>query len=134
MFEAVSKVVLSHAKALQKTGLDLVNFGPFYGSKPSRTYPLDQQITVLPLKLLILNGKERRSVATFFLDMPMFSTYELHFRSLLFQHLGMLAALNFSRASAQFKTIGKPTYSEVKKAKQVCPTCSMQGKVIFHYR
>jgi hypothetical protein len=37
MFEAISKVVLSAPKALQKTGLDLVNFGPFHGSKPSGT-------------------------------------------------------------------------------------------------
>jgi hypothetical protein len=47
MFEAVSKVVLSAPKALQKTGLDLVSFGLFYGSKTFLN-PLDQRITVLP--------------------------------------------------------------------------------------
>jgi hypothetical protein len=33
MFEAVSKVVLSAPKALQKMVLDLDHFGLFYGSK-----------------------------------------------------------------------------------------------------
>jgi hypothetical protein len=47
MFEAASKVVLSAPKALQKTGLDLVNFGLFYESKTFLN-PLDQRITVLP--------------------------------------------------------------------------------------
>jgi hypothetical protein len=47
MFEAVSRVVLSAPKALHKTGLDLVNFGLFYGSKTFLN-PLDQRITVLP--------------------------------------------------------------------------------------
>jgi hypothetical protein len=35
MFESDNKVVLSAPKTLQKTGLDLVNFGPFYESKAS---------------------------------------------------------------------------------------------------
>jgi hypothetical protein len=47
VFEAVSKVVLRAPKALQKTGLDLVNFGLFYGSKTFLNL-LDQRITVLP--------------------------------------------------------------------------------------
>jgi hypothetical protein len=47
MFEAISKVVLSAPKALQKRGLDLVNFGLFYGSKTFLD-PLDQRFTVLP--------------------------------------------------------------------------------------
>jgi hypothetical protein len=43
MFEVVSKVVLSAPKALQKTGLDSVNIGPFYGSKPSQN-PLTSEL------------------------------------------------------------------------------------------
>jgi hypothetical protein len=43
MFEVVSKVVLSAPKALQTTGLDLVNIGPFYGSKPSQN-PLTSEL------------------------------------------------------------------------------------------
>jgi hypothetical protein len=49
MFEAVSKVVLSAPKALQKMGLDLVNIGPFHGSKPSQN-PLTSELPSYHLK------------------------------------------------------------------------------------
>jgi hypothetical protein len=49
MFEAVSKVGLSTPKALQKTGLDLVNIGPFYGPKPSQN-PLTSELPSYHLK------------------------------------------------------------------------------------
>jgi hypothetical protein len=52
MFEAVSKVRLSAPKALQTTGLDLVNFGPFYGLKLSQT-PLTNELPSHHLNLYI---------------------------------------------------------------------------------
>jgi hypothetical protein len=70
MFEAVSKVVLSAPKALQKTGLDLVNFGPFYGLETPLT-------SKLPSSHLIKHRHRQARHLKFELELKILSFFRL---------------------------------------------------------